>query len=441
MKTSFRLIVSLLVVGFLFSNQTVEAQLLKKLKKRAGKAAEEAVIRKTEEKVYDETSKKMDTILGNDGKTNGKKPKRTSSENPMGSNGKNGNATNGSSNEISADEIKIYSKFDYVPGDKQLFFDDFDKDYIGDFPSKWNTNGTGEIIMINDDSQKWLELKSGYNIYYIPNLPSDLPEEFTVEFDVLVTGTDNKTSSTSHLMIILEDNNIFKDGSNYVRANIPFCQYAPIGFRLKNRVDNVTTINSVVRADIREATLNQPHISIAVNKQRFRLWVNEKKYVDVPQMIGNNSPIKSLKFNMNNFKDGQERLFISNLKVAEGGVDLRRKLIEKGSVSTNGILFDSGSANIRPQSYGIIRQISQVLQEEITMKLRIIGHTDADGAEEANLALSKDRAESVKNALMTIYNISGERLETDGRGESVPLADNSTSDGKAQNRRVEFIKI
>ncbi len=441
MKTSFRFIVTLLVVGFLFSNQTVEAQLLKKLKKRAGKAAEEAVIRKTEEKVYDETSKKMDTILGNDGKTNGKKPTGNSDKNPIGTNGENGNTNNGSAGDLSSDEVNIYSKFDFVPGDELLYFDDFSKDYVGDFPSKWNTNGTGEIITINDDPQKWLEFKSGYNIYYIPNLPGDLPEEFTLEFDVLVTGTDNKTSSTSHLMVILEDNNTFKDGNNYVRANIPFCQYAPIGFRLKNRINNETTINSVVRADIREAALDQPHISVAVNKQRFRLWVNEKKYVDVPQMIGNDSPMKSLKFNMNNFKDGQERLFISNLKIAKGGVDLRRKLIEEGSVSTNGILFNSGSATIKPQSYGLIRQISQVLQQEINMRLNIIGHTDADGPEEVNLALSKQRAESVKNALMTIYDISGDRLQTDGKGESVPVGDNNTPDGKAQNRRVEFVKI
>ena len=134
-------------------------------------------------------------------------------------------------------------------------------------------------------------------------------------------------------------------------------------------------------------------------------------------------------------------MFLRNLKVAEGGIDLRRKLIEEGSVSTNGILFDSGSANIQPQSYGIIRQISQVLMQERDMKLNIIGHTDADGSDDTNLALSKRRADAVKNALITIYNISGNRLQTDGKGESVPVGDNKTTDGKAQNRRVEFVKI
>jgi outer membrane protein OmpA-like peptidoglycan-associated protein len=143
---------------------------------------------------------------------------------------------------------------------------------------------------------------------------------------------------------------------------------------------------------------------------------------------------------MNNFKDGKERLFITNLKVAEGGLDLRRTLISEGKVSTNGILFDSGSANIQAQSMGIIRQISQVLQQESGMILKIVGHTDADGEDTANMTLSKKRAEAVKNVLISVYNIDVNRLQTDGKGESEPMGDNTTSDGKAQNRRVEFIK-
>ena len=75
------------------------------------------------------------------------------------------------------------------------------------------------------------------------------------------------------------------------------------------------------------------------------------------------------------------------------------------------------------------------------MKLKIVGHTDADGSDEANMKLSKDRAEAVKKALIDIYNISAERLQTDGKGESIPVGDNKTTDGKAQNRRVEFIKL
>jgi outer membrane protein OmpA-like peptidoglycan-associated protein len=200
-------------------------------------------------------------------------------------------------------------------------------------------------------------------------------------------------------------------------------------------------INNEVGADIREAVLTQPRISIAVNKQRFRLWMNEKKYIDVPRLLPADQSLTALKFELLYFKDGKERLFIKNLKVAEGGLDLRQKLISEGRVSTNGILFDSGSANIQPQSMGIIGQISQVLLQESNMKLNIIGHTDSNGDEASNLELSKKRADAVKNALATIYNIEATRLSTEGKGEAEPVGDNSTTDGKAQNRRVEFVKI
>jgi outer membrane protein OmpA-like peptidoglycan-associated protein len=171
------------------------------------------------------------------------------------------------------------------------------------------------------------------------------------------------------------------------------------------------------------------------------MWINEKKYVDIPQFIFDPSKIGFLKFNLMGTKDGVERIFIQNLKIAEGGIDLRRTLINEGRVSTNGILFDSGSANIKPQSYGLIRQISQVLTQDESLRLNIIGHTDADGSDEGNMNLSKARAEAVKNALIEIYKIGASRLETEGKGESEPVGDNNTSDGKAQNRRVEFVKI
>jgi outer membrane protein OmpA-like peptidoglycan-associated protein len=89
---------------------------------------------------------------------------------------------------------------------------------------------------------------------------------------------------------------------------------------------------------------------------------------------------------------------------------------------------------------GIIRQISQVLVQEASMKLKIVGHTDADGSDESNLKLSKNRADAVKNALVSVYGVSADRLTSEGKGEGEPVGDNNTPDGKAQNRRVEFIK-
>ena len=90
---------------------------------------------------------------------------------------------------------------------------------------------------------------------------------------------------------------------------------------------------------------------------------------------------------------------------------------------------------------GIIRQISQVLQQDASIKLKIVGHTDSDGSEANNLRLSKDRAEAVKNSLVTVYGVAADRLVSEGKGESEPVGANDTAEGKSQNRRVEFIKL
>ena len=338
-----------------------------------------------------------------------------------------------------SDNLDILSKFDFVPGDELLFFDDFSQDFIGDFPSKWNTNGSGETVKINNEN--WLELKSGYGIYFIPDVES-LPEDYTIEFDVLSKGLSQQTSSTARLHIIISDNLKFNNGNeHYVETSIPFGQYGAFNIRAYNYFNRGGgDINSQLAADIRDEVLNQPHISISVTKKRYRLWVNEVKYVDIPRFIEVQNVLNHIKFHLNNFKDGEERIFIKNLKVAKGGVDLRRELIAKGKVSTNGILFDSGSARIQSQSYGIIRQISQVLKQDNAIKLKIVGHTDADGSDYNNMKLSKSRAEAVKQALINIYKIDASRLISDGKGESEPVGDNTTSVGKAQNRRVEFIK-
>lgn len=362
--------------------------------------------------------------------------------------GNDSNSSNESENSEEAnadtnisDNLEVYSKYDFVPGDKLLFFDDFSQDFIGDFPSKWNTNASGEVVKIGDKG-KWFELKTGYGVYYLPDV-KNLPEDYTIEFDILTKGISQKTSSTARLHVVLSDSDKFNNGSShYAFASIPLGQYAAFSLRAKNYFNRSGgAINTDIKADIRKAVLNQPHIAISVTKKRFRLWINETKYIDIPRFIEQENVLKYLKFHLNNLKDNQEHLYISNLKVAEGGVDLRRKLLSEGKISTNGILFDSGSANIQPQSLGIVRQISQVLMQDENIKLNIIGHTDADGAEDSNLKLSKARAAAVKDALVNIYKISGDRLQTDGKGESVPVGDNSTSDGKAQNRRVEFVKI
>src|SRR5690606_37522896 len=112
--------------------------------------------------------------------------------------------------------------------------------------------------------EKWLELISGYNIYFIPDVPN-LPEEYTIEFDVMALGLDNKTSSTAFLRVDLSDDDKFKEGANFVHAQIPFCLYSPVGITMANHINHKREIYSVVKADLRDEIVDRPHISIDVN--------------------------------------------------------------------------------------------------------------------------------------------------------------------------------
>lgn len=437
MKTENKRILLAILVLLAFSS-TGHAQFLKKLGKRAEKAAERAVERRVDKETTEKTDQVLDSILEPGSKQGGNSPV-PKQENPTVNTPNNQGAPQGNSTSNSGGpkELAVYSKFDFVPGDEQLFFDDFSNDFVGDFPSKWNTNAGGEVVTLGDNSQKWFKLKSGYHIFFIPNVPN-LPNDYTIEFDVMGIGVE-KASSTAHLRVDISDDDKFVEGSNFVQASIPFCQYTPIGITVENRKNNDREIYSTVEADIRQSILEGAHISIAVNDERFRVWVDETKYIDVPKAIPVGK-VQRLKFHANNFNDGTEQIFITNLKVAKGGVDLRRKLLSEGKISTNAILFNSGSDQLKPESMGVIRQIFQVLQQDSSINLKIVGHTDSDGDDSSNLSLSKKRAEAVKSALTSVYGVDGSRLSTDGKGETEPIGDNTTSDGKAKNRRVEFIK-
>ena len=332
-----------------------------------------------------------------------------------------------------SDNLEVYSNFDFVAGGKILMFDDFSLDNIGDFPSKWNTNGTGELVTI--DNEKWFKLAG--NSVYIPDLPSDLPQDYTIEFDML-TELDKKTSSQAKLEIWLEDNNLFNPSKNRAKVEIPLCLFISVGFIVENEVARKRVIRNTIEKDIRNLLSQKNHISIAVNGKRFRMWVNENKVVDVPRLIPEN--IVSFKLHPRDIRDGIDKVFINNVKIAQGGLDLRSQLLKDGKFSTTGILFNSGSDTIKPESFGVLKEIAEALQQDSILNLNIIGHTDADGNDGQNLILSEKRAASVKNALSSQFNIDKNRLKTEGKGETEPVDTNTTTEGKANNRRVEFVK-
>lgn len=103
------------------------------------------------------------------------------------------------------------------------------------------------------------------------------------------------------------------------------------------------------------------------------------------------------------------------------------------------INFDSGKSNIKEESMPVIEQIIEMMKQAPDIKISVEGHTDSDGSNESNLKLSEDRAKAVVEAI-TKGGIDATRLSSAGFGEEKPIADNSTAEGKAKNRRVELIK-
>jgi OmpA-OmpF porin, OOP family len=120
--------------------------------------------------------------------------------------------------------------------------------------------------------------------------------------------------------------------------------------------------------------------------------------------------------------------------------DLAEALKTKGSIAVHNILFDTGKATIKPESAGVLAVIADALKAEPDLKIEIQGHTDNVGAAAANLKLSQDRAAAVKAYLVQTGGVAAARLTTAGFGDTKPVADNKTDEGRAQNRRVELVK-
>jgi outer membrane protein OmpA-like peptidoglycan-associated protein len=119
---------------------------------------------------------------------------------------------------------------------------------------------------------------------------------------------------------------------------------------------------------------------------------------------------------------------------------LFEQVVQKGMFSTRDILFDVGKATIKPQSFTTINKIATFMKEYPSTAFSIEGHTDSDGDAGANQRLSEARAQSIREALIK-FGIRDYRLKAKGLGEVKPIATNATVEGKAINRRVEFVSL
>ncbi len=352
--------------------------------------------------------------------------------------------------------IKSYSKFDFVPGDKIIFFDDYQQDNIGDFPALWNTTGTGEVVTLSGYAGKWLKLKTGS--VYVPEFNATLPENFTVEFDLLIScpnTEDNYALCEINIGFAAKNPDDKEIGGPNAEelGTADFYTYAWLNnidesqFFAEGMIDLANGERS--REELKEIHDNVPagkinkiiKVSISVNGKRFRLWFDDKKIFDLPKFV-NIANYNMMRFGVTDFNEEIPNIpFLSNLKISVGSPDLRSKVTTLNKFVTHGILFDSGSDIIKNESYGTLKEIASILKENASINYKMVGHTDSDGDEKTNLALSKKRAEAVKNVLVNVFGLNADRFTTDGMGEKEFVSDNNNSVGKALNRRVEFIKM
>ncbi|MFL5810812.1 MAG: OmpA family protein [Flavisolibacter sp.] len=348
--------------------------------------------------------------------------------------------------------IKAYSKYDFVPGDKIVYAEDFAQDVVGEFPLKWNTNGSGEVVTIEGQPGKWLKMIS--NTKYVAPYANKLPENYTVEFDLLMDFKESMRVPDMEFNIF--DKRAEKAG---YRPELRFFIAPQAGTYGSGNEQNTIDRFRIVTYDekskeylrskdqlIGELYNNKTkpvHIALWVQKERVRVWVNQVKIYDLPKALSPELELSAFEMETGQYGADQAnyKYYLSNLKVAVANPDTRSKLITEGKWSTTGILFDVNSDKIKPISYGVLKEIAGTLSENPGVKVKIIGHTDSDGDDAKNLDLSKRRAASVKIILSTEFGIDASRMETDGLGETKPVGDNKTPEGKASNRRVEFVKL
>lgn len=335
--------------------------------------------------------------------------------------------------------LQSYSKYDFVPGEKIIFYDDFSQDAVGDFPALWNTNGSGEVVTTNLFPGNWMKFVMNECVW-TDNLLK-LPENYTIEFDVIPIGGLEGDGMSGYNFRLMQAKNAkawdsgSAPGEGGFLFKVEYFGRPSYATWLNKNECGAQKLSGFVNEEGFKEKINQKyHISIWVQKSRVRLYQNENKIIDLPKAF----PTGCLTPDRIRFEYGAA--MISNVRIAVGAPDMRNKLMTEGKLVTYGIYFDVNKDVVKPESYGTLKEIAKILNEVPDVKVKIVGHTDADGQDAANLDLSKRRAASVKAELAKSFGVNADRLVTDGLGETQPVAPNDTPANKALNRRVEFIK-
>jgi outer membrane protein OmpA-like peptidoglycan-associated protein len=421
MKNSL-ILISLLYI-FFFTTSTfaqfdidLEKKIEKKINKELNDAADDA-IDETAETVKTGGSTGEEETTGNDNNTS---PEINTQDTDV---------TQSTVESQPVEELTLWSNYDFVAGEKVIFEDDLMGEESGEFPSRWDLlSGSAEVASLGGETVIHLTHNNSIILPLMDN-KDFLPEIFTIEFDVFFEE-DGATRSDFYKIRFFEGthNSAKIDGKTITTIDIKWneVKMGQFGGKTKSFTE-----------EKKDWHPKWKHIAIAFNKRSLKLYMNEERVLNIP-----NLGIKPYMFSIGGHFDDRyiKMSSIKNIRVNEGGKKLYDRILEEGKFVTRGILFDVNKATINGESMGTINEIVKLMNEHPDLNFSIEGHTDSDGEEATNQKLSEDRSAAVKTMLVQL-GIEASRLESKGWGESKPLSENSTPEGKANNRRVEFVKI
>ena len=367
----------------------------------------------TEKKINENVNEGLNKVLGNDEeqKESGKKVAEEKQAAPA----KN-EAVSGPVKEEEAAPLLVWSKYDFVPGDKIIFEDNLEGEENGEFPSRWDLRaGTVENAEFGGENVIMFRGGSPSIIPYLKNSNIDyLPDVFTVDFDLYL--------STGSFDVIFYD---------------PKNQQAPRGASPLDIWGKTMDISSATSAlpDNESIYKKWVHISIAYTSGKMKCYIDETRLINIPHLDFDPTGISLYSYHASD----NNPTFVKNFRIAEGGVKYYDRFLQDGKIVSNGIRFDSGKSTLRPESMGVLNEIYNMLDEHPEVKISIEGHTDNVGDNDMNQVLSEERAGAVRKQLIAM-GIKEDRLTSKGFGESKPIDTNDTPEGRAENRRVEFVK-
>ena len=324
-----------------------------------------------------------------------------------------------------------WSNFDFVPGERILFAEDFSRDRVGNFPQRIELV-TGNMEVVEWKSKRWLRASSAGVIEIA--LPEKLPTRFTVEFDATIPwngfvmysaaaadkfGTQSPDRTTASVLLSGTSAGVMR--ANSVEGSL---------------VDARTLFRDFYTGDTEDVS-RVFRVRMEMDGRYAKVYLDERRVANIPNADFGRANKLVFEFNE---PQNEGFAMIGNISVNAGGKKLYDALLADGRVSTQGILFDVGSDRIRGESTPTLKQIGDMLAEHPELKLTVEGHTDNTGTAAANLTLSAKRAQAIVTYLTTTYQVAATRLTPRGMGQTKPVKPNETPEGRQANRRVELVK-